>query len=783
MLKSFDRYVLREILPAFGIGLLLTVFVLLMNEILNLATLFIDKGIPPGLALKLLALLVPSILAFGVPMAVLAGTLGALARLSTDSEAIAFQTLGIGRGRFLRPFLLFALAGWLATSGLAMVAAPRANFLWVKTMTNSVLARVQLRIAPLEFNQSIPGTVLFIRNINRDNSWDNIFAYLAGKSEGPRLIMAQKGRLHFYPEQKRATLELLDGSVHSGPLERPGTYAVTVFDRLEEEVDVANLFPSLMSEKRVREKEIGELIRDVKPLAAGLSEGGPAGTGVGAAAKAGGSGRTLRDYRAHWIEIHKKFALPFVCFLFVLTGFPLGLMTGRGGRTTGFSLSLGIILLYYVMITAGEKLAMDGRLSPWLGMWGPDLVLACAGLGLFLASRSGARTRPAPLRHGPRLAPAVPVRRRLRRRSLPFLRFPSSLDRYVAGKYLTVMGLVFGGLMAASVIVTFFERLDEVHAHGKPVGLLLNYIWFKVPEFVSSVLPVAALMAALLSLGLMAKANEVTAAKASGISLYRLVVPVLLLGAAASGAAFLIQERVSPSANVKAERFWARIEDLPPRSYSYLNRHWLLGAAKDRIYHYDYFDARSSTFGHLQVFDFDPRRWTLTRRVYADKAVLEEERFRITRGWSRSLAGGEEPPGAFAEGWSLPMTDGRGYFLRESREPAQMTYGELKAYASEVRGMGFEATRLRVDLGGRAAFPLVSLIMTILAVPFAFTMGRKGTLSGAGLSIAIAMAYWGTLSVFRSLGYTGVLTPFLAAWGADVVFGLAGTILFLRLRT
>ena len=91
MPRILDRYVLREVVPPFLVGLLLVTFVLLMNQVLLLAELFIDKGVPALQALRILGLLVPSILAFALPMAVLMGILGGLARLSADSEVVAFE--------------------------------------------------------------------------------------------------------------------------------------------------------------------------------------------------------------------------------------------------------------------------------------------------------------------------------------------------------------------------------------------------------------------------------------------------------------------------------------------------------------------------------------------------------------------------------------------------------------------------------------------------------------------------------------------------------------------
>src|SRR5512137_2104352 len=130
MFRFFDRYILREVAPPFGVGLLLCTFVLLMNQILVLSELFIAKGVSLGLAAEVLIYLIPSLLAFAVPMAVLMGILAGLSRLSTDSEITAFRTLGISSRRLAWPVFLFAFAGWLVTSSLTLFLAPQANYKW-----------------------------------------------------------------------------------------------------------------------------------------------------------------------------------------------------------------------------------------------------------------------------------------------------------------------------------------------------------------------------------------------------------------------------------------------------------------------------------------------------------------------------------------------------------------------------------------------------------------------------------------------------------------------------
>ena len=772
MPKIIDRYILREVIPPFLVGLVLVTFVLLMNQVLLLAEIFIDKGVPAVQALRILGLLIPSILAFALPMAVLMGILGGLARLAADSEVVAFHSLGIGSRRLARPILFFGLCGWLLTSPLALSIAPRANHAWVLAMTDSVLARVRLKVNALEFNESIPNMVFFVQDVGRDKVWHNVFVYMSKDPANPRLVMARRGSISLFPDKRRAILELSDGLVYSGRLSEPEKDSLTSFERLEEEVDVESLFSSISSQKRVREKDIGELIRDVRALEAELS-----------------GGRESRQVRAHWIEIHKKFSLPFACLVFALVGLPLGVLTGRAGRTGGFSLSLLIILLFYILLTAGEKMAMDGRISAFLGMWGPDIILAAAGLVLFLRverESPGLPRLPGFLRPGTKSGPPGPrpVSRKPRTGlRLPRVRFPGVLDRYVSRKYLALLALVFSALAAATILVTFFERLDDTLRRGKPVGLLVRYVWFKFPEFLAFVLPVAVLTATLLTLGLRAKFNEATAMKACGVSAYRSVLPVLVLSAAVSGLAFLVQERVVPAAHARSEEVWCRITDLPPRSYSYLNRHWILSKDGNRIYHYDYFDPGSSTFSRLSVFDLDFGRWSLVRRLFAVKATLEKDALLYREGWVRNFAATESLPFARTESGRLAVDDERGAFLKAWKEPLQMTLGELRRYTAEVRGMGFRAARLRAELGQKTALPFVSLVMALLAVPFGFSMGKKGTLVGVGLSLAVAMAYWGAFAVFRSLGNAEVLTPFLGAWGANILFGLAGGIFLFRLRT
>ena len=784
MIKFFDRYIIKEIVPPFFIGLLIYTFVLLMNQILQLSEIFITRGVAFKAAVTIFIHLVPSVLAFTVPMAVLMGVLGGLSRLSSDSEIMAFKTLGISYKRLLRPVLIFSLCGWLFTSYLALYLAPHSNYKLIQTLYQTILTKVQFKINPREFNESIPNMVIFIQGITQEKEWENIFVYFSNTPEEPRVISAKKGKLNFYPEMKRAVLELFDGTLHSYPLSDPDKYGVTSFEKIEEEINVENLFTSFSEKKRVREKDIGELFKDIKTIKQDLAklrieEGGTT-------EKEYDSSRRWKDYISYWIEIHKKFALPFVCLIFGILGLPLGASTRKGGRTSGFTISLGIILVYYVLITTGEEMAINGKLSPLLGIWGPNILLLLIGFYLFFKSLKESKLfaglfRFFRRRKGEESFP----KKRIFSRDWPRLplRFPNILDRYTLRKYLAIFLFVFFSLLLIFVIVTFIDRIDNIHKHNKSLMLLFEYIRYRIPEFIHYILPVAALATTLLSLGLLTKFNEITAMKACGISLYRITLPIVLMAVLVSFLSFYLQENILPNSNKKVEEIWDKINDAPPRSYSYLDRRWVLSKEKNRIYHYNYFDREKSVFSQLSIYDFDPLTWSFQRRTYSERGYLSEGHLSLVNCWYRDFVHGRPTKFEKSEKMDLLVVEDRSYFLKERKVPEQMSYRELGQYIEELEERDFDTVRFKVDLNFKVSFPLASLIMTLLGIPFAFSMGKRGTLVGIGLSLVIAMIYWGGIGIFKSLGYLNYMNAFLAAWGPNLIFALIGLYLLFTLRT
>lgn len=271
--------------------------------------------------------------------------------------------------------------------------------------------------------------------------------------------------------------------------------------------------------------------------------------------------------------------------------------------------------------------------------------------------------------------------------------------------------------------------------------------------------------------------------KACGISLYRIIIPVILLSVLVSLFSFYIQEHILPYSNKKREEIWNKINDVPPRSYIYLDRRWVLSRGKDRIYHYNYFDPEEAVFNHLSIFDLSLSSWSFERRIYSEKGYLGDGNLSLENCWVRDFLG--EKPESYERKtqMNLSQVEEMDYFLKEWKEPDQMNFGELRKYIRDIGESGFDTVKFKVDLHYKISFPFASLIMTILCIPFAFSMGKRGTLVGIGLSIMIAMVYWGAIGVFRELGIINFLPPFLSAWGPNIIFGLVGLYLLFTLKT
>jgi lipopolysaccharide export LptBFGC system permease protein LptF len=328
------------------------------------------------------------------------------------------------------------------------------------------------------------------------------------------------------------------------------------------------------------------------------------------------------------------------------------------------------------------------------------------------------------------------------------------------------------------------------------------YFIFQTPQYVFYVLPMSVLVATLVTIAIMTRNSELIVMRACGISLYRTAFPLVLFGVGVGATLFLLQERVLPSTNRETDRLNRLIRGLPPQT-SPFNQRWIMSRTGD-FYHYDLFDERANRFTNLWIYDVAPDEWRLQAITFAPQASLAASGVEAARsdesggedhlltgwtlrdGWTREFTSSVayEPFAAKTMGMEPPD-----YYANRIFDTDQMTYDQMLSYADlrefieQRRASGADVGRYVVALKRKVAFPFVTLIMTMLAVPFAAATGRRGAVYGIGAGIVFAISYFLTMSVFGALGEGGALSADIAAWAPNIIFSTAALYLVLTVRT
>jgi LPS export ABC transporter permease LptG len=363
---------------------------------------------------------------------------------------------------------------------------------------------------------------------------------------------------------------------------------------------------------------------------------------------------------------------------------------------------------------------------------------------------------------------------------------PKLLDWYVSSLFVKVVGLAFFGLLGIFYISTFIDLSDKLFKGTTTGATLLQYLYFATPQFVLFIVPLSVLITAMVVIGVITKNSELIVMKACGISLYRAAAPLLVFAVLASALMFLLQEQVLAYANRRAEAIRHEIRGGSPRTFDVVNRKWLVARNGD-IYNYLFYDPSRRELNGLSIFQFDAAGAAFAARTYVAQAAWDPDKgpsaWRGKSGWIREFTAAGETKGFDV----FPARDLRleppDYFATESPDADRMSYVQLRRYISDLRASGFNVVPQTVALHRKISFPFVTLIMTLIAVPFAVTTGRRGALYGIAVGIVLAVVYWLTTNAFGAIGSAGMLAPVLAAWAPNLIFGAGAAYLLLTVRT
>jgi LPS export ABC transporter permease LptG/LPS export ABC transporter permease LptF len=778
-MRILTRYVLKEILSHALLGGVLFTFILYMRDLGRILALVVHNSSSLISVLKIFLFILPNTLVVTIPMSVLVGILLGLSRLAADSEITAMRASGIGVLNFVRIASIVAVAGWGAGLLNSLYFAPRASAALLQLENSLATQQASYEIQPRVFYEDFKDYVLYVQEVRAGTgvaNWRNIF--LADLSDPGTLRIISAGQATVVNDQDSILrMRLRDGVEHQTDAGQPNQYTISTF--------AATDLPLPLSDKD--ETHLGR--SDAPILAVPTSE---------LLARSRGAAAKTPDGKAALIEINKRLSYPAACLVLMMVGVPLGMATRRGGKSAGFVLTILLVFIYYFLSIIGVALARQGKVPPFAGVWLANVAFGIGGIVLlrqmatgsaalaFLGTAAGwLRSRlPKPKAQAKPARVIEPVRHHARGR------FPLILDDYILREFLTTLGLVLVTFVMLLLVFTFFELIGDIIRNKTPFITVGDYLVNLTPSMIYTITPLSVLLSVLVTFGTLQRNNELTAMKATGISLYRVALPVLVIALIVAGALFAFDETYVPTANRRQEALRSVIKGKPAQTFFRPDQKWMFGSQQpgtpDRIFYYQFFDPDHDRFANVTIFEIDPATFTISRRIFAATARWEPQvqQWIFENGWVRTFSGdavkGYQPfeVSTFPEIPERPQ-----YFKKESLQSQEMSFAQLNRYIRDLSQSGFDTMPLRVQLNVKLAYPLITLVMAVLAIPFALSMGRRGSLTGIAAAIGLAVTYWVTAAIFQAMGNVNMLPAILAAWSPDVLFGLVGSYLLLKTPT
>lgn len=434
-MRILPWYILRQHLVPFLLGFGVVTFIFEMDVLFDYLDLVINRGVPVSAVLQLFVLSLGFVVVLSVPCAVLVAELMTFGRLSQDNEITALRASGVHLFRAILPSLLAAV---VLAAGLTLFnnyVYPDANHAFANLLVDIQRMRPTVKLQEGVFITDLPGYNLIVKSVNgRTNEMRGVTIYQMNPGGPPTTILAKSGFLRYTPDGRTAVIDLSNGEIHEIPAEADGPrrYHRLVFKRhtiyiqgaggmlertmrdtrgdreksaralLDERGEIEAQYVRSLEQRKLRFRAAGVSERDLNRLAperAPLPER-PALVLAGLLHRGNTLGPVmkkhpelsmdadlwrmereglLRRMASLSVEVHKKFALPAACVVFVLIGAPLGMRVRRGGPAIAF-VSIGFFLFYYICLIGGEDLANRLWLPPWLAIWLANIVLGLIGL-------------------------------------------------------------------------------------------------------------------------------------------------------------------------------------------------------------------------------------------------------------------------------------------------------------------------------------------------------------------------------------------------------------------
>jgi len=354
------------------------------------------------------------------------------------------------------------------------------------------------------------------------------------------------------------------------------------------------------------------------------------------------------------------------------------------------------------------------------------------------------------------------------------------LDRYILKQFVFNLFFCFLAFSVLFIVVDLIEKIDKFIDRDVSYAIIFKFYLYSIPHIFVWSLPVAILLASMFSFGQMAHYNEITVIKASGISLYRIMLAPLVASMIISIFSFYLSETIVPLSNrIRLDLKRVYLERRKPSIQQHRNNIYLRSGMDTRIV-IGYFDGSQNTAHKVTVQKIQDN--SILERYDAEKMVWEENNWFLKNGTARIFESNGEVLNQFKKIKREDFTFNPEDLIKVQKRPEELNFQELMEFVHKLRTTGGEVNKWLVELHLKIAFPFANFIIVLFGIPLASNKRRSGAAVSFALSFLICFIYIGFIQVGKAIGYQGLLPPMLAAWISNLVFGVLALVLLIRVR-
>lgn len=755
-----SKYLIKAILPYFVFSWLLLSVIIFFQQASRFSEILFNTTIPKNLIWQLTIALVPNVIAFTCPMAVLVGVIIGLSKMQGDSELTAIRAAGVGNLQITVPIAILGILLSIFAFTVNLRGVPFAAQIVRGVALQTALYKLESPIEPGVFNTELAGFTIYVKDGNLNNgSWENIFIYNEDKAGNQvRLITSKSGRIDSKDELSELVLE--NAVVNTFPI----NYEADNINKFVSE-NVGQIRFAIKTKR-------GELVEKITNGDKSLEE-----LGLNELAEIAQNKEGKESTEAK-LTLQRRLILSITPLIFALLGTALVLRFNRGGRGFGIFLALVSLVGYYLITLLGEQLARTGAINVLSASLIPLVISAAVIIWLFWSNKSLFNNPFANLAQ--RLNFKKNETNKISKGNLYLDLTTGILDFDIVTNLLKYFLLTLGFLTAIFLIFTAFELWKFAGVIDGGVWLLGKYLLYLLPFIYIQIAPSALMVAILATFVIKSRQNEIVSWTSAGQSVYRLLFPCFILMLVIGGLNFALQEYVFPNANKRQDDLRGQI-----RGGGILSKKdgKIWSANGKKIYSFELADDSGKNIQkvkNLTIYEFSTDETQITSVYKIPEAVWNADKISFQNTaekiiWKNGKAEFQRIAGA-------DLADNQNLFSNLSKKPNHLNISEAKRQIENSKSE-LEKRNYEVAVEKKYTTLILPFVITLFTAPFALSLGRKGRVATIGYAIGIWLLFMGITSAFEQMGINGVVSAKIAVWSPILFFSMVGVFLISRVRT